>query len=236
MPIARAMIINHQANPLAWKYDLQYMWGSEFLVAPNCSDDSSVAVWLPEGAWYDFWNDSVWTGNQQIRYATPVGVLPLFVKAGSIVPMAPFALSTSFIQKDQLSVYVYVGKDGEFTLTDDDGITESYRTKGELQTTKFVFVQSIMTLSIGAAAGTYEQAPTHRRYHVEFHGLSRPMCVNVNGRQLKFVKSEEEALSSDEGLVWNKKERCLSVYTKMMPIDRSLLIQGTKDCPAEEYR
>jgi len=236
MPIARAMIINHQANPLAWKYDLQYMWGSEFLVAPNCSDDSSVAVWLPEGAWYDFWNDSVWTGNQQIRYATPVGVLPLFVKAGSIVPMAPFALSTSFIQKDQLSVYVYVGKDGEFTLTDDDGITESYRTKGELQTTKFVFVQSIMTLSIGAAAGTYEQAPTHRRYHVEFHGLSRPMCVNVNGRQLKFVKSEEEALSSDEGLVWNKKERCLSVYTKMMPIDRSLLIQGTKDCPADENK
>ena len=236
MPIARAMIIEHQANPLAWKYDLQYMWGSEFLVAPNCSDDSSVAVWLPEGAWYDFWNDSLWTGNQQIKYATPVGALPLFVKAGSIVPMAPFALSTAFIQKDQLSVHVYVGKDGEFTLIDDDGITESYRTKGELQTTKFVFVQSIMTLSIGAAAGTYEYAPTHRRYHVEFHGLSRPMCININGRQLKFFKSDEEALSSDEGLVWNKEKGCLSVYTKRVPIDRSLLIQGVKDCPADEHK
>jgi len=126
------------SEPLAWKYDLQYMWGSEFLVAPNCSDDSSVAVWLPEGAWYDFWNDSVWTGNQQIKYATPVGVLPLFVKAGSIVPMAPFALSTSFIKKIN-SLFMSMSERMENSpLTDDDGITESYRTKGELQTTKFV--------------------------------------------------------------------------------------------------
>src|SRR5208283_1229794 len=138
--------------------------------------------------------------------------------------------------KDQLSVHVYVGKDGEFTLTDDDGITELYRTKGDLQTTKFVFVQSIMTLSIGAATGTFEHAPTHRRYCIVFHGLSRPMCVNVNGRQLKFVKSEEEALSSDEGLVWNKEKKCLSVFTKRMPVDRSLLIQGVKDCPGDEHK
>ena len=62
------------------------------------------------------------------------------------------------------------------------------------------------------------------------------MCVNVNGRQLKFVKSEEDALSSGEGIVWNKENRCLSVYTKMMPIDRSLLIQGIKDCPADENK
>ena len=50
MPIARAMMIEHQHDSLAWKYDLQYMWGNEILVAPNCSEDSSVAVWLPEGS------------------------------------------------------------------------------------------------------------------------------------------------------------------------------------------
>ena len=190
------------------------MWGSNFLVAPNCFDDTSVAVWLPEGTWYDFWNDSLLNGNQQIKYASPAGVLPLFVKAGSIIPMAPFALSTAFIPKDKLCINVYVGGDGEFTLTEDDGITESYRTKGELRTTKFVFVQSIMALSIGAGSGTYEHAPTYRTYRVEFHGLSRPICFNVNGKQLKFVKSEEEAIASEEGLVWNKEKRCLSVFMK----------------------
>ncbi len=233
MPIARAMIIEHQHDSLAWKYDLEYMWGREFLVAPNCSDDSSVAMWLPEGAWYDFWNDSLWTGDRQIKYQSPGGGLPLFVKAGSIIPMAPFALSTAFIQKDQLCIHVYVGKDGEFTLAEDDGITESYRTKGALQTTKFVFVQSIMALSIGAGSGTYEHAPTYRTYRVEFHGLSRPICFNVNGRQLKFVKSEQDAIALEEGLVWNKEKRCLSVFIKKIPIDRALLIEGVKDCPEE---
>jgi len=234
MPIARAMVIDHQADPLAWKYDLQYMWGSEFLVVPNCSADGNIPMWLPNGDWYDFWNDSLWSGNREINYAAPIGVLPLFVKAGSIVPMAPFALGTAFIKKDQLSVHVYVGKDGEFTLVEDDGNTEFYRTKGEIKKTKFVFVQSIMTLSISAGVGTYANAPTQRRYHIEFHGLSRPMCINVNGRQLKSARSEDEALSSGGGIVWNKEKKRLSVYIYKLPIERSLLIQGVKDCPDDE--
>ncbi|MGA7160789.1 MAG: TIM-barrel domain-containing protein [Bacteroidota bacterium] len=233
MPIARAMVFEHQHDSLAWKYDLQYMWGREFLVAPNCFDDSSVALWLPTGTWYDFWDDSLWTGNRQITYASPVGVLPLFVRTGSIIPMAPFALSTAFIQKDQLCVHVYVGRDGDFTLTEDDGITEMYRTRGELRTTKFVFIQSIMSLSIGAGSGMYEHAPAYRAYRVVFHGLSHPICFNVNGRQLNFVKSEQEAVASGEGLLWDKEKRCLSVFIKKTPIDRTLLVQGVKDCPGD---
>ncbi len=231
MPIARAMVIDHQSEPLAWKYDLQYMWGSEFLVAPSCSADSAVALWLPQGMWYDFWNDSLWIGNRQIKYPASVGTLPLFVKAGSIVPMAPFALGTAFIRKDQLSIHVYVGKDGEFTLTEDDGITESYRTKGEVQKTKLVFLQSIMTLSISAAVGSYGNAPAHRSYRIVFHGLSRPMCVNVNGRQLKSAYSDDEALSSEGAIVWNKQKKCLSVFMQRVPVDQGLLVQGVKDCP-----
>ena len=235
MPIARAMVIDHQSDTIAWKNDLQYMWGNELLVVPNCSADNNVAVWLPRGEWYDFWNDSLWTGNREVRYTTPVGVLPLFVKAGSIVPMAPFALGTAFIKKDELSVHVYVGKDGEFTLSEDDGNTELYRTKGEVQKTRFVFVQSIMTLSIGAGEGTYGNAPAQRRYDIEFHGLTRPMCITINGRQLRSVKSEEAALSSGSGTVWNKEKKRLSVYTENVPVIHSLLIQGVRDCPDGEH-
>ena len=115
-------------------------------------------------------------------------------------------------------------------------IPNVYRTKGEMVETKFVFVQSIMALSIGAAVGAYENAPTQRRYHIEFHGLSRPMCVNVNGRQLKSVKLEEEALSSGGGIVWNKEKKLFSVYTGMVPVGHAILIQGVKDCPDGEHQ
>ena len=229
MPIARAMVIEHQNDPEAWSHDLEYMWGSDLLVAPRCSDDGTVTVWLPKGLWYDFWSDSLIGGGREIRCDAPIGSLPLFVKAGSVIPTAPFALSTAFIKKDELFLRVYVGKDGEFTLVDDDGISESYRTQGEIQTTKFVFVQSIMTLSIGASTGKYGNAPTQRKYHVEFHGLSHPMWININGKQLKFVSSEAEAAMSDGGILWDKEKKCLSVFTNEMPVNQNILIQGVKD-------
>jgi alpha-D-xyloside xylohydrolase len=66
MPMARAMVIDYQNDPLAWKSDLQYLWGNEFLVAPNCSDNDNVSVWFPKGEWYDFWSDEKIEGNKRL--------------------------------------------------------------------------------------------------------------------------------------------------------------------------
>jgi alpha-D-xyloside xylohydrolase len=131
LPMARAMVIDYQHELLAWKSDLQYMWGKEFLVAPNCSDNSNVLVWLPKGTWYNFWNDEQIKGDRIIDFPAPVGKLPLFVKEGSIIPMANYALSTAAIKNDSLSIHVYPGKDAAFTLYEDDGISENYLNKNE---------------------------------------------------------------------------------------------------------
>jgi alpha-glucosidase (family GH31 glycosyl hydrolase) len=84
------MVLDHQYDSLAWIFDMQYMWGSEMLVALNCSGAyADVPVWLPKGKWFHYWNDSVYTGHQSINYPAPVGRLPLLLKAGAIIPMAP---------------------------------------------------------------------------------------------------------------------------------------------------
>ena len=230
IPIARAMVIDHQSNILAWRYDLQYYWGNEILVAPDCSPDSSVAIWLPEGTWYDFWTDSVRSGNQEFVRTARQYLLPLFVKAGSIIPMAPPALSTAFMRKDSLTIHVYTGGDGSFTLYEDDGKSEFYRTRREMRTTRFTFIQSIMALNIGASAGSYEEAPSTRSYRIEFHGLSRPVCFNVNDRPLKIVSSEEKARMLGEGIFWNKEHRILSVILKIVPANTDLLIREHDNC------
>lgn len=181
IPIARAMIIDHEDEAAAWTHDLQYMWGRELLIAPNCSDiDNTVSVWLPKGQWYDFWNGEKFFGNRIIKYPSPLGKLPLFVRSGSIIPMAPFALSTAFISRDSLTLHVFIGDNGKFTLYEDDGVSEAYRVKNESRITTFTFSQSSLTLKIEEAVGNYKDAPGYKNYRVDFHGFDKEPAINAN--------------------------------------------------------
>lgn len=184
--------------------------------------------------WYDFWDATKWQGNQVISYAAPVGVLPLFVKAGSIIPMSPPALSTAFISRDSLIIQVYTGADASFILYEDDGVTEKYRTNGEKRTTDIVFTQSSMSLRIAAGVGSYEGAHARRTYRVDFHGLSRLLCMEINGRPLKLLPSVREAIAAEEGVVWDREKMCLSVFIKSTPIARNVLVKSIGDCPSEK--
>jgi alpha-glucosidase (family GH31 glycosyl hydrolase) len=181
MPIARAMVIDHQHDPAAWTHDLQYMWGKELLVAPNCSDSGEVSLWLPDGGWYAFWSDSLLEGNRVIDLRSPIGVLPLFVRSGSIIPMAPFALGTALIPRDSLIVHLYPGRDASFSLYEDDGYSEGYRTSGSFRKTHLSYVQETRTLTIGQGVGSYQHAPGARDYLIIVHHVESPECVEVNG-------------------------------------------------------
>jgi alpha-D-xyloside xylohydrolase len=230
MPMARAMVIDYQYEHLAWTHDLQYMWGKEMLVAPNCSDSGSVSVWLPAGTWYDFWNDSTYRGNQVVDYPAPIGKLPLFVRAGSIVPMAPPAPGTAFVPNDTLIVHVYVGADGRFRLYEDDGISEAFRMRGELRTTDIAYTQSEMRVSVGAAAGTYSGAPTQRAYRIVFHALHRPMCIAVQGTKVDFARSESEALTVGIRALWKPQSNLLVVFLGSRPVTQEITVGVVQDC------
>ncbi len=211
LPVSRAMVIGNELDSLAWKSDLQYMWGNEFLVAPNCSDSDNVKVWLPKGNWYDFWNDEKLDGNRTFDYPAPAGKLPLFVRSGSIVPMYNFALSTAFIHEDSLTLQIYTGKDAEFTLYEDDGISENWKLKNEKRETRLTFNQEKLELTISGSEGTYKNAPSNRFYKIIFHGLSKPVELEVNGRKLESV--------------WNQEMKTLTVTINKIPIDQKLVIR-----------
>ncbi|MBI3138341.1 MAG: glycoside hydrolase family 31 protein [Sphingobacteriales bacterium] len=214
IPLARAMVIDYQKDPLAWKSDLQYMWGNELLVAPNCSDSDHVALWLPKGKWYDFWDDHSINGDRVINYPAPVGKLPLFVKAGSILPMANYALSTAFIHEDTLTLHVYPGKDAAFTLYEDDGITENYRNRNEKRTTAITFNHASFSLKIGASAGAYIHSPQQRAYTIVFHGMSRPLCFEVNGTSIKKL-----------ALSWDAEKKTQTLSIQRFPVTKNIVIK-----------
>ncbi|MGF7147008.1 alpha-D-xyloside xylohydrolase [Sphingomonas zeicaulis] len=130
-PFMRALFMDFPNDPKVADIGDQYMFGPAFLVAPVTDQGrTSRPVYLPAGAdWYDYWTNKRYTGGQTVEVAAPIDRMPLFVRAGSIVPMGAQVKSTAERQALE-SIRVYPGRDARFTLYDDDGTTNAYRKTG----------------------------------------------------------------------------------------------------------
>lgn len=135
-PFMRGLFMDFPNDPKVANIGDQYMFGPAFLVAPVTDQGVTERdVYLPAGAdWYDYWTNQKYTGGQTIRVKAPIDTIPLFVRAGSIVPMGAPILNTSQPQAIQ-AVKVWPGRDAEFSLYDDDGVTNAYE-KGVGKTVK----------------------------------------------------------------------------------------------------
>jgi alpha-D-xyloside xylohydrolase len=169
-PMARAMLLDYQNEPAAWTHDLQYFWGPSMLVAPLTSaTDSTLKIWLPPGqAWYYLWNDKLFAGGQEISFAAKAGELPVFVKAGAIIPKYEFALSTFWQKPEKLILDIYPGQSGSYILYEDDGVTEEFRHRASRQTL-IEYDEARKQVRIKADKGNYTGAPTHKSYTVRLH-------------------------------------------------------------------
>ncbi|MFZ2995830.1 TIM-barrel domain-containing protein [Sphingobium sp.] len=130
-PFMRALFMDFPNDPKATTIGDEYMFGPAFLVAPVTEQGQTrKSVYLPAGtAWYDYWTNQRHEGGQTVEVDTPINRIPLFVKAGSIVPMGAAINSTA--EKQAISsIRVYPGADARFTLYDDDGKTNAYRSGG----------------------------------------------------------------------------------------------------------
>jgi alpha-D-xyloside xylohydrolase len=130
-PYMRGLFMDFPNDPNVTDLRDEYMFGPAFLVAPVTEQGStSRRVYLPAGAdWYNYWTQEKVHGGQTIEVSAPINVLPLFVRAGSIVAMGEPIDSTAQEQK-LARVQVYAGANGDFTLYDDDGMTYAYENGG----------------------------------------------------------------------------------------------------------
>lgn len=130
-PFMRALFMDFPNDPNVTGLTDQYMFGPAFLVAPVTEQgQTSRKVYLPAGSdWYDWWTNRKITGGQWIDAAAPIDRIPLFVRAGSIVPLGAPIQNTA--TKQPLSeIRIFPGRDASFTLYDDDGVTNAYKKDG----------------------------------------------------------------------------------------------------------
>lgn len=128
--------------------------------------DNSMETYLPAGAdWYDFWTNERLAGGTTAKRNCPLDILPLYVRAGSIVPMGPPMQYATEKPDAPYEIRIYPGKDAKFTIYEDDNETYKYE-KGERATYDLVWNDAAKTLSIGAREGSFPGMVASRTLHV----------------------------------------------------------------------
>jgi len=127
LPLIRSLGLAFPDDEAAWATADAYLFGPSLLVAPIFEKGATERkVYLPAGGWYDFWTGARMEGGKTVTVPTALDTLPLFVKAGSIVPTGPVKQYVAEHSTEPVRLTVYPGADGNFQLYDDDGLSFGY--------------------------------------------------------------------------------------------------------------
>lgn len=162
----RGLVLDFRGDPKVYDIPDQYMFGPAIMVNPvTKSAAKSRQVYLPKGAaWFDFWTGKSFPGGQSIKAPAPIQTLPLFVRAGSIIPLGPPVEST-MEKADPIELRVYPGASGSFTLYEDEDDNYDYE-KGVYAVIPFRWDDAKKVLSIGPRQGEFPGMLEKRTFRI----------------------------------------------------------------------
>ena len=181
----RALFMDFNEDKKVHTISNQYMFGKAFLVTPvtrnmyvfsdkeqwkdpyeDFSKTGTQDVYLPKGTkWFDFWTGEVLNGGQMVTKEVPIDIIPLYVRAGSIVPFGPKVQYSTEKKWNNLEIRIYPGADGEFVLYEDENDNYNYE-KGVYSTIKFTWDDANRTLNIADREGTFPGMLKSRKFNI----------------------------------------------------------------------
>ena len=179
LPILRSLWLHYSDDPKAVERGDVYLWGRDLLVAPVVEKGAtSRTLYLPKGEWHDYWSGEKHTGGQEITRKVDLETMPLFVRAGAIIPMDPVRQYTGEKVSEPTTLNVYPGANGAFLLYEDDGASFNY-TKGEWMGVQLAWNDARRTLSLKLAPGS-KMFAGKREYRVKM--LDTTKNVTFDGK------------------------------------------------------
>lgn len=166
--LMRPLVMDFPNDGQALEQQYQFMFGPAFLVAPVTEPGvSQWSVYLPENkaGWFDFWTGEKVAGGQYLKVNVDIAKMPLFVKAGSIVPLGAAKQYTAEETDQPCEIRIYPGADATFTLYEDEGDNYNYE-KGQLATFKLVWKDASKTLELTARKGSFEGMKKERTFNI----------------------------------------------------------------------
>ena len=184
--LVRPLYLEYPSLEEAYDHPYEYCFGKELLVSPVVDSTGIKNTYLPPGEWIDYFNGKRYEGGQVLHQEVPVDQIPVFVRAGSIIPAQTDRNYSDEGPLDTLVVDVYGPQPGQFDLYEDDGLSLEYRS-GKFARTMMSFstpASHKVRLTVNATSGEFTGQVPARAYIVRFHGLSNPRSVSVDGRPL----------------------------------------------------
>jgi alpha-D-xyloside xylohydrolase len=193
--ILRPLVMDFREDPEVLGIGDQFLFGPSLLVNPVTSPGATRRqVYLPLGAgWFDFWTGAYVDGGRRLDAPAPYESLPLYVKAGSILPMGPELQHTAEKPADPLTVWVYTGADASFDLYEDDGVTYGYE-KGASSTIPLRWDEARGVLTVGPRAGSFPGLLAARRLRVVFVSRGSALGHSPDPQGAREVRYDGQAL------------------------------------------
>jgi alpha-D-xyloside xylohydrolase len=181
--LMRGLFMDFPTDSIAQNINNEYLFGSSLLVTPvtegqyafskndktgfDQEKTKNTKVYLPNAEWYDFWTGKKFTGKQYIECPTPIQIIPLYVRAGSVIVMGQDAQYATEKKNEVLEVRIYAGRNGDFVLYEDENDNYNYE-KGRYSTISFHWNEKTQTLTIGKRYGTFPGMLQHRTFNIVF--------------------------------------------------------------------
>lgn len=184
--LVRPMYHDYPDHDEAYDCPRQYLFGTDFIVAPytepldEVTGRSSQTVWLPPGDWYHFLTGERFRGDVRLDLRGDLPDIPVFVRAGSIIPLGPRVGWGGLENPEALHLHFYAGADGRFLLYEDDGTSLNYRA-GSYALTCFEqrWRENQVDITIGPAGGDDAISPARRAIRLTLHGVALPERVTA---------------------------------------------------------
>ncbi|MFD4259181.1 TIM-barrel domain-containing protein [Streptomyces sp. NPDC058534] len=236
VPSTRAMVLEYPNDPVSRGNQTsgQFMAGDSFLVAPVVSDTSTRdGIYLPAGSWTDYWTGKVYNGPGWLNgYAAPLDTLPLFVKAGAIVPMWPQMNHSGEKPVSTLTYDIHPRGTSAFNLYEDDGRTRAYKSGAYARQRVDVAAPTSgtgdVTISVGASSGSYTGKPASRDYEFTVHTASRPASVTRGSATLTALRGKAAYDSATTGWFYDPADRAGTLWIKAGDASGAFTVTATR--------
>jgi alpha-D-xyloside xylohydrolase len=165
--LMRALVFDFPNDLTARESKNEFLFGPSLLVCPVIQPNVVTRrVYLPKGtSWIDFWTGQHYSGGETITASAPINQLPLYVKAGAIIPLGPYLQYAAEKPSDPIELRIYGGANSAFTLYEDEGDNTNYE-RGQYATIPLTWNDKTHTLNLGERSGHFPGMPAERTFHI----------------------------------------------------------------------
>jgi len=198
--LCRPMYYDYPEDQQAYQYTRQYMFGNDMIVAPIASKSESnmslKRLWLPRGEWYELYSGTMLEGNKEYVRSYCLNEVPVFVKAGTIIPMYPKTIKNLQVVPDTLVLCFVPGAGKSLKIYEDDGTTSDYKNNKCAYTTvnKEIQENGVLKINILPTEGYFAGMKTKLSYELSFPCTYPPQEVVVN--KLKYACNNDPQTAS----------------------------------------